>query len=102
MLVHVKSRNNINLACSDPATDKQAKIPVTRPTSAPVTRGDMTFAFRSAGETKHLHTTEKEMIDAMMPPPPRPRTVGAHRAQSDMMKSFSVMSPFRTESIQSL
>ncbi|XP_072032121.1 uncharacterized protein [Amphiura filiformis] len=103
MLVHVKSRNSINLACSDPATDHQSKIPMTRPASAPVTKHDKQFAFRSAGETKHLQASpEKELLDAMMPPPPRPRTVAAHRVQSDVMREFAMLSPFRTESIQSL
>lgn len=102
MLVHVKNRNNINLACSDPDTDQQSRIPVTRPVSAPVSRVDKRLAFRGAGETKHLQSIESKMREALGPAPPRPKTVAAQRVQSDVMQSLASFSPFRTDSLQSL
>ncbi|XP_022112029.1 coiled-coil domain-containing protein 65-like isoform X2 [Acanthaster planci] len=54
MLVHVKNRSNVNLACADPATDSKPRIPILRPVSAPSTKREAMKAFRKAGETEHL------------------------------------------------
>ncbi|XP_030829961.1 uncharacterized protein LOC584818 isoform X2 [Strongylocentrotus purpuratus] len=54
MLVHVRNRSNVSLACSDPAADAQPRLLVTRPVSAPSTRKEAKKAHRMAGETDHL------------------------------------------------
>nr|XP_054753603.1 paramyosin-like isoform X2 [Lytechinus pictus] len=75
MLVHVRNRSNVSLACSDPAADAKPRLLVTRPVSAPSTRKEAHKAHRMAGETDHLssptlqrpHTT----MLATRPAPPR-------------------------------
>lgn len=77
MLVHVRNRSNVSLACSDPATDAEPRLLVERPISAPSTRKEAHKAQRMAGETDHLssagpglrrpHTT----IIGNRPTPPR-------------------------------
>ena len=54
MLVHVRNRSNVSLACSDPVADIEPRLPVTRPVSAPITRREAHKAHRMAGETDHL------------------------------------------------
>ena len=56
MLVHVKNRSNVNIACADPNTDGKPRIPILRPVSAPSTKREALRAFRKAGETGHLKT----------------------------------------------
>ncbi|XP_072180742.1 uncharacterized protein [Diadema setosum] len=54
MLVHVRNRSNVSLACSDPEVDSRTRLPVHRPVSAPITRKEAKKAHRMAGETDHL------------------------------------------------
>ncbi|XP_033629333.1 leucine-rich repeat and coiled-coil domain-containing protein 1-like isoform X2 [Asterias rubens] len=57
MLVHVKNRSNINIACADPLSDSKPRIPILRPVSAPGTKREALKAFRKAGETGHLKSS---------------------------------------------
>ncbi|XP_071485525.1 uncharacterized protein [Diadema antillarum] len=54
MLVHVRNRSNVSLACSDPEVDSRTRLPIHRPVSAPITRKEAKKAHRMAGETDHL------------------------------------------------
>ncbi|XP_038048777.1 uncharacterized protein LOC119722635 isoform X1 [Patiria miniata] len=76
MLVHVKNRSNINLACADPATDGKPRIPILRPVSAPSTKREAIRAFRKAGETNHLKTVTDNHRTAVRRPH---TTVGGQR-----------------------
>ena len=83
MLVHVKNRSNINLACADPASDSKSRIPALRPASAPSTKRESLRAFRRAGQTGHLAAAlpEGSAATSVAPTPPRrPHTTyGGHR-----------------------
>ncbi|XP_063954040.1 centrosomal protein of 128 kDa-like isoform X3 [Lytechinus pictus] len=75
MLVHVRNRSNVSLACSDPAADAKPRLLVTRPVSAPSTRKEAHKAHRMAGETDHLSSPTPQRPHTTMlatrPAPPR-------------------------------
>ncbi|XP_071942313.1 uncharacterized protein [Antedon mediterranea] len=81
MLVHVKNRSNISIACSNPNTDHIPKLALTRPLSAPCTKREENKAIRSAGETGYLREQDRSYTQYER----RPRTTHlTSRAKSSL------------------
>ncbi|XP_077997653.1 flagellum-associated coiled-coil domain-containing protein 1-like [Glandiceps talaboti] len=109
MLIHVRNRTNVSMACSDPALDNQPKAPKLRPASAPVTKKEEITAKLSAGETDHItNPIEKrdKHDDKLLRgrPPSRPNTSHSFRSAPppNAKRALSMLDSFGYGSMQSM
>ncbi|XP_002731832.2 uncharacterized protein LOC100368365 [Saccoglossus kowalevskii] len=110
MLIHVRNRTNVSMACSDAALDDKPKVPKMRPSSAPVTQREEKNAKLSAGETDHI-TWPKQSYDKhhdkLLPGRPlsRPHTSHSYHTpppKAETRKAISLLDSFGYGSMQSM
>ncbi|XP_070569723.1 flagellum-associated coiled-coil domain-containing protein 1-like isoform X2 [Ptychodera flava] len=109
MLIHVRNRTNVSMACADLSLDNQPKIPKLRPSSAPVTKREEKTAKLSAGETDHITNPieKRDRHDEKLlrgRPPTRPNTSHTFRSAPppNTKRVNSLLDSFGYGSMQSM